>query len=56
MTRIAVLVSGFGSNLQAIIDAVDAGRLPGVDVALAFSNRREAYGIKRAVRHGIAVI
>lgn len=56
MTRIAVLVSGFGSNLQAIIDAVEADRLPGVDVALVVSNRRESYGIKRAVRHGIPVV
>jgi formyltetrahydrofolate-dependent phosphoribosylglycinamide formyltransferase len=54
--RIAVLVSGFGSNLQAIIDAVEEEKLPGVEIALVVSNRREAYGIKRAVRHGIPVI
>ncbi len=56
MNRIAVLVSGFGSNLQAIIDAVEGGRLPDVELALVVSNRRDAYGIKRAVRHGIPVI
>ncbi len=56
MTRITVLISGFGSNLQAILDAVDGGRLPGVEVALVVSNRREAYGIKRAVHHGVPVI
>ncbi len=56
MTRIAVLVSGFGSNLQAIIDAVEGGRLPDVELALVVSNRREACGIRRAVRHGIPVI
>ncbi len=56
MTRMAVLVSGFGSNLQAILDAVEGGRLPGVEVALVISNRREAYGIKRAVRHGVPVV
>lgn len=56
MTRIAVLVSGFGSNLQAIIDAIGGGRLPDVELALVVSNRRKAYGIIRAVRHGIPVI
>ncbi|HDQ72541.1 MAG TPA: phosphoribosylglycinamide formyltransferase, partial [Chloroflexi bacterium] len=56
MTRIAILISGYGSNLQAIIDAVEAGELPSVEIALLVSNRREAYGIKRAVRHGIPVV
>jgi formyltetrahydrofolate-dependent phosphoribosylglycinamide formyltransferase len=56
MTRIAVLVSGYGSNLQAIVDAVDDDRLPGVDVALVVSNRKEAYGITRAVSHGVPVV
>jgi phosphoribosylglycinamide formyltransferase 1 len=48
MTRIAVLVSGFGSNLQAIMDAVAAGKLPGVEIAVVVSNRRAAYGLQRA--------
>jgi formyltetrahydrofolate-dependent phosphoribosylglycinamide formyltransferase len=56
MSRIAVLISGFGSNLQAIIDAVEAGDLPAVDIALVVSNRREAHGIERAVHHGIPVV
>lgn len=56
MTRIAVLVSGFGSNLQAIIDGVEEGGLPGVEIGLVVSNRREAHGLKRAVRHGIPVV
>ena len=56
MTRIAALISGFGSNLQAILDAVADGRLPGVEVALVVSNRREAYGVQRAVRHGVPVV
>ncbi|MCP4542778.1 MAG: phosphoribosylglycinamide formyltransferase [Chloroflexi bacterium] len=56
MTRIAVLVSGSGSNLQAILDAIENGELPGVKVALVVSNRREAYGIKRAVKHGVPVV
>jgi len=53
MTRIAVLISGFGSNLQAIIDAVADGRLPGVEIAVVVSNRRAAYGLERARRAGI---
>ncbi len=56
MTRIAILVSGFGSNQQAIMDAVEKDRLPGVEIALVVSNRREAFGIKRAVRHGAPVV
>ncbi len=56
MPRIAVLVSGFGSNLQAIIDAVEEGKLPGVEIGLVVSNRRKAFGITRAVRHGIPVV
>lgn len=53
MTRIAVLISGFGSNLQAIIDAVTAGKLPGVEIAVVVSNRRAAYGLQRAREAGI---
>ncbi len=53
MKRIAVLISGFGSNLQAIIDAIAEGRLPGVEIAVVVSNRRDAYGLERARRAGI---
>lgn len=56
MPRIAVLISGYGSNLQAILDAVERGELPGVEPALVVSNRREAYGIQRAIRHGVPVL
>jgi len=56
MTTIAVLISGFGSNLQAVIDAVEKGMLPGVEVGVVVSNRRGALGIARAVRHGIPVV
>jgi formyltetrahydrofolate-dependent phosphoribosylglycinamide formyltransferase len=56
VTRIAILISGFGSNQQAVMDAVEGGGLPGVEVALVVSNRRGAYGIKRAVRHGVPVV
>ena len=53
MTRIAVLISGFGSNLQAIIDAVAGGRLPEVEIAVVVSNRKAAYGLQRAAQAGI---
>jgi formyltetrahydrofolate-dependent phosphoribosylglycinamide formyltransferase len=53
MTRIAVLISGSGTNLQAIIDAVAAGHLPGVEIAVVVSNRKAAYGLQRAQQAGI---
>jgi formyltetrahydrofolate-dependent phosphoribosylglycinamide formyltransferase len=56
MTRIAVFISGFGSNLQAILNAWESGALPGVEVALVVSNRRGAHGIQRAIAHGVPVV
>ncbi|HRP86191.1 MAG TPA: phosphoribosylglycinamide formyltransferase [Gammaproteobacteria bacterium] len=50
---VAVLVSGFGSNLQALLDAADAGRL-NVEFRLVASDRPEAPGLKRARRAGLA--
>lgn len=51
--RIVVLVSGEGSNLEAILDAVREGRLQARVVAV-ISNRPEANALRRAARHGIA--
>jgi phosphoribosylglycinamide formyltransferase-1 len=51
----AVLVSGSGSNLQAIIEAVEAGRIHG-EIALVVSNRPDAYGLVRAQKHGIRTL
>ncbi len=56
MVNLAVLISGNGSNLQAILDAVADGDLPGVKVALVVSNRKDAYGIQRAFKHGVPVV
>jgi formyltetrahydrofolate-dependent phosphoribosylglycinamide formyltransferase len=56
MTRIAILISGYGSNLQAILDGVEGGELDGVEVAVVLSNRREAYGLTRAIRHGVPAV
>lgn len=50
--RIGVLVSGSGSNLQSIIDAVEAGNLRSKIVCI-LSNKEDAYGLVRARKHGI---
>lgn len=52
MIRLGVLISGSGSNLQAIIDQIAAGRLD-AEVALVVSSRPDAYGLKRAGQAGI---
>ena len=52
MVKIGVLVSGSGSNLQAIIDAAAAGRING-EIVVVVSNEPEAYGLIRASEHGI---
>jgi phosphoribosylglycinamide formyltransferase-1 len=55
MKRIGVLVSGGGTNLQAIIDGTESGLING-QVAVVISNRKEAYGLKRADKHKIPAI
>ncbi len=49
----AVLVSGGGTNLQAIIDASQAGRLPHVKLCAVISSREDAYALERAKQAGI---
>ena len=51
--RVAVLISGGGTNLQAIIDKSAAGELPHVELALVVSSRKNAGGLDRAERAGI---
>src|SRR5512138_1699896 len=53
--RIGVLVSGNGTNLQAIIDSIEAGKLSAT-VACVISNKSEAYALERARKHGIPAI
>ena len=53
-TRIAVLVSGGGTNLQALIDEQARGGLGGGEIVLVVSNRKAAYALERAKNHGIA--
>ncbi|MEE8240183.1 MAG: phosphoribosylglycinamide formyltransferase [Nitrospirales bacterium] len=50
--RLGILASGRGSNLQAIIDVVEAGSLH-ARIALVLSNKREAQALERARRHGL---
>jgi phosphoribosylglycinamide formyltransferase-1 len=50
--RLAVLISGTGSNLQAIVDAIDAGELP-ARISLVLSNKAGAAGLARAERAGV---
>ena len=51
--RTAVLVSGGGTNLQALIDAEKRGGLPGVELCLVVSNNAGAYALTRAAEAGI---
>ena len=53
ITRMAVLVSGGGTNLQALIDASARGEIPDGQIALVVSNREDAYALERARRAGI---
>lgn len=48
MLRIAVLVSGGGTNLQAILDSIDSGTITNAGVSLVVSNKRGAYALERA--------
>ena len=52
MGRLAVLISGRGSNLQALIDAIDAGKLD-AEIVLVISDRAGALGLSRAQKAGI---
>lgn len=53
MLRVVVLVSGGGTNLQAIIDAVDAGTITNTEIVGVISNNKNAYALERAAKHGI---
>lgn len=56
MLKIAVCVSGGGTNLQAILDAVESGRIADVSVEAVISNRRDAYALERARTHGVPAV
>ena len=56
MLKVAVLVSGGGTNLQAILDAVDSGKITNAEVSLVISNNPKAYALTRAKNHGIEAV
>ena len=53
MVRVAILVSGGGTNLQAIIDAKNAGKIPSAELALVLASNKKAYALTRATNAGI---
>lgn len=53
--NLAVLVSGNGSNFQAILDRIEAGEIK-ARIAVVISNKPDAYALKRAENHGIATL
>lgn len=53
MLRISVLVSGGGTNFQAVIDSVEAGRIEGAEIACVISSNPNAYALERGKNHGI---
>lgn len=56
MLKIAVCVSGGGTNLQAILDAIDNGTITNTQVSVVISNNPNAYALERAKNHGIEAI
>ena len=56
MLRVGVMVSGGGTNLQAILDAVDSGKVTNAEVVTVISNNPNAYALERAKKHGIPAI
>ena len=54
MLKLAVLVSGGGTNLQAIIDAIQSGKIKNAEISLVISNKEGAYALERASKAGIA--
>lgn len=54
--KIAVLVSGRGSNLQAIIDSIEKGDIKNAVVNVVVSNKADAYALERAEKHGISAV
>ncbi len=54
--KISVLVSGRGTNLQSVIDAIESGEIKNAEIACVISDKAEAFALKRAEKHGIAGI
>ena len=56
MLRVGVMVSGGGTNLQAILDAIDSKKIRNATVAAVISNNRNAYALERARNYGIEAV
>ncbi len=56
MLKIAVMVSGGGTNLQAIIDSIDNGTITNTQIVAVISNNNDAYALIRAKEHGIPAL
>lgn len=56
MLRVGVMVSGGGTNLQAILDAVNAGKITNAEIAVVISNNPGAYALERAKKHGVEAL
>ena len=52
MLKVAVLVSGGGTNLQAILDAIDSGKITNTEIRVVISNNEGAYALERAKNYG----
>lgn len=56
MLKLAVCVSGGGTNLQAIIDAIENGTITNAKIEVVISNNKNAYALERAKQHGIEAV
>lgn len=56
MLRVGVMVSGGGTNLQAIIDAMENGQITNARIEVVISNNKNAYALERAREHGIEAV
>lgn len=56
MLRVGVLISGGGTNLQALIDGIEKGSLENVAIEVVISSKKGAYGLERARNHGIKAV
>lgn len=56
MLRIGVMVSGGGTNLQAIIDGISKGTITNTEIAIVVSNNKKAYALERAKQAGIEAV
>ena len=56
MLKVAVLVSGGGTNLQAIIDGIENGSITNAKIDVVISNNKNAYALERAKKHDIEAV